>query len=352
MPDDAHQPATDPDLAIAPREAWYAALASQRLGEAPVAARVLDHDIALWRDQSGRANAVENRCTHRGAQLSLGDVTAGAIACRYHGWRYGGDGACVHIPSLLDGQSIPRGIAVRAFPCVERDGYVWLWAGDGAPTLPGPEPIAAFDRFDWLQGALTLQASALSVIENNLDWCHPVFAHPNTHGQYFLNQALGFREYAIEMRLTDRGVVVFSPVVGPADPIPPDPQVSLEYELPDRVTVAFAGPQGLVRIVIHAVPVGPGACRQEWMISTGPAESGRGPAVRWSDEPSPIFEQDRVVLESVQLAAAREGRRFERSVEADAPMLLARRVYAAAAQGHWPAARAGLTARRILRVRT
>jgi phenylpropionate dioxygenase-like ring-hydroxylating dioxygenase large terminal subunit len=339
----------DSEAIAAPRPAWYAALASQRLAQGPVAARVLDHDLALWRDASGAPRAVHDSCLHRGTQLSLGEVTDGVLACRYHGWRYGADGACVHIPSLVAGQEIPKGFGLRAFPCAERDGYIWAWAGEGTPDRL-PTPVDGFDRFHWIQGVLILRTTALAVIENNLDWCHPVFAHPNTHGQFFINQALGFRESEIEMRLTDRGLVVFAPVTAnEADPIPDVAMVRLEYDLPDRVTAGFAaGPTGETRIVMHMVPTARDECRQEWMVSMGPVSAGEAQRLTWSDEPQPIFEQDRAVMESAQRAIAREGHGFERSVDADAPTLLARRVWTAAAQGKWP--KAG--ARRILKIRT
>jgi phenylpropionate dioxygenase-like ring-hydroxylating dioxygenase large terminal subunit len=54
----------------------------------------------LFRDDAGKPHALLNRCCHRGVQLSLGKVVDGAIACRYHGWRYDGSGRCIHIPSL------------------------------------------------------------------------------------------------------------------------------------------------------------------------------------------------------------------------------------------------------------
>jgi nitrite reductase/ring-hydroxylating ferredoxin subunit len=333
---------------------WYAAVAASRLGAQPLAVRVLGDDIVLWRGADGAAHGALDRCAHRGAQLSLGEVTEGALACRYHGWRYGADGACVHVPSLTAGQRIARGVSVRPYPCAELHGYVWIWMGEGKPKPAGPRPIAEFERFDWAQGVLNLKAPALSAIENNLDWCHPVFAHPYTHGQFFMNQALGFREYEIELRLTEDGLIVFTPPTrDAAAPPPASPQVALRYDLPDRVTIAFSsGPQGPMRIVMHMVPTGPAESRQEWLVSTGPATPGQPPKLQWSDDPVPIFEQDRAVLESVQLAVAREGHGFEKSVEADAPTLLARRVYAAAAEGRWPGFRARQKPRRILRVRS
>jgi len=335
----------------APTEGWYAALASSRLTHAPAAVRVLDQSLVLFRDQDGRPHAVRDRCIHRGARLRLGEVTEGALACRYHGWRFAGDGRCVHIPSLTAGEAIPEGSGVRAFPCLESEGYVWAWMGDQLPGL-ALEPIEAFDQFDWVQGALELKCTALLAIENNLDWCHPVFAHPKTHGMYFINQAMGFQEQTIEVRLSGRGICVFAPPTADAD-APPDPTVSLTFALPDRVTVAFSlGSQGPARIVMHLVPTGAATCRQEWLASTGPADPARGPRIVWTDETNPIFEQDRQLLESIQEARTREGRGSEWSVEADVPTLLARRVYGLACAGRWEQERRDLVHRRLIRVRT
>ena len=337
-----------------PRNYWYAAYAAQRLADKPVAVRLLGWDLVLYRDAEGRACALHDRCAHRGAQLSLGEITEGRIACRYHGWRYDSDGRCAHVPSLVADQQIPRGFAVRAFPCAEQDGYIWIWAGEGAPSPPQPPEIADFARLNWAQGVVALACPALAVIENNLDWCHPIFAHPYTHGQFFMNQAMGFRDQGVELRLTEQGLTVSGPVAGDADaPAPEAPATTLAFELPDRVTVSFAGgPQGPMRIVMHMVPTGPSSCRQEWMISTGPVTEDASQSVVWTDAPQAIFEQDRQVLESLQRAVDSEGHAFERSVEADAPTLLARKVYALAAQARWAQARAGLVQRRIVRLRS
>lgn len=347
-----HDHVLDPMPAgAAPGNAWYAAIASSRLARDPAAAKVLDWSLVLFRDGEGRARAVHDRCAHRGARLHLGDVSDGVLACRYHGWRFAGDGRCVHIPSLAAGQAIPGDAAVRAFPCREGDGYLWVWIGDDPPDAE-PEPIEAFGRFDWIQGSLDLECAALLAIENNLDWCHPVFAHPMTHGMYFLNQAVGFREETIEVRASARGLRVFAPpTAGPE--VEPDPLGSLTLTLPDRVTVAFSlGPQGASQVVMHIVPTGAATCRQEWLVSTGLADPALGPRVVWTDETHAIFEQDRQLLESIQEVRSIEGRAFERSVEADIPTLLARRVYAQACAGSRREEGSGPRYRRVIRIRT
>lgn len=82
------------------RNGWYVAAPSLRLRAEPLACRVLDHDIVLFRDASGAVRALLDRCCHRGVRLSLGTVNDGVISCHYHGWRYDGSGRCVCIPSL------------------------------------------------------------------------------------------------------------------------------------------------------------------------------------------------------------------------------------------------------------
>jgi hypothetical protein len=105
-----------------------------------------------------------------------------------------------------------------------------------------------------------------------------------------------------------------------------------------------------MRIVMHMVPTGRAICRQEWMVSTGPASGP--PNIVWSGEPNIIFEQDRHLMESAQAVFDAEGHDFERSVEADAPTLLARRIYALACAGRWADEAERLPARRVLSVRT
>jgi phenylpropionate dioxygenase-like ring-hydroxylating dioxygenase large terminal subunit len=128
------------------RNAWYAACPASRLGLRPLAIRIFDYDLVLFRDAVKAPQALLNRCCHRGVQLSLGKVDNGAISCRYHGWRYSSNGKCVHIPTLLRAAHIPSGAQVRSFPCAERDGYLWVWAGKPTADVQPPPDIAEFGR--------------------------------------------------------------------------------------------------------------------------------------------------------------------------------------------------------------
>jgi len=330
------------------REYWYVACASSQLGDAPRAVRVLDRDIVVFRGDGRRPRALADRCCHRGVKLSLGRVTRGELACGYHGWRYGGGGECVHIPSLAGGRRIPERCGVPAFPCAEQDGYVWVWLGEGHGGAPPPAPsIDGFAAHRWDQGSVELGCSSIKGLENNLDWCHPAFAHPWTHWQFYTALFRGLREELLELRPTLDGMTLCGPVDedGRA-PGQRSLQTLLSFKLPDRVEVrSLGGPPR--RIVLHFVPTAPDRCRLEWMSARALPFGAR---VRFRQEEPAILRQDRLLLESAELTCAEQGALREHHVEADAPALLLRRILESAARGEWEQRRASLPERRVIRV--
>jgi nitrite reductase/ring-hydroxylating ferredoxin subunit len=325
------------------REAWYVACASAELGAEPISRRIHDRPIVFFRDLGGAPGALHDRCPHRGVALSLGQVAEGAVACAYHGWRFGRDGSCQHIPSLCEGRAPAAGVAAEAYPCVEQEAYVWVWTGKGPPSPERPLAIPTFAERSWVQAAIDLACEAMLPIENNLDVSHPYFTHPNTHPQWFVINRIGFRENAYRLGLTETGVLLTGGRDGFGG-------VSLRFDLPDRATVDL-GPQGPL-IVMHHTPTTPGHCRQHWLFSTALADGAQTHRLRWTDKEPEILKQDRRVLESAQLAYQVEGADFERSVEADAPSLLARRVIRMARAGRWPADKDTLKFRQRLTVRS
>jgi phenylpropionate dioxygenase-like ring-hydroxylating dioxygenase large terminal subunit len=80
---------------------WFPVASCEQLAhDKPLAARLLGEDLVLWRN-AGHVMAWQDLCLHRGARLSMGQIDPGegALACPYHGWRYGVSGACVYIPA-------------------------------------------------------------------------------------------------------------------------------------------------------------------------------------------------------------------------------------------------------------
>ncbi|PNB48914.1 2Fe-2S ferredoxin, partial [Pseudomonas sp. FW305-130] len=54
------------------KDAWYVGVASTQLRDAPVAITLQGAPIVLFRDADGQAQALHDRCPHRGVALSLG----------------------------------------------------------------------------------------------------------------------------------------------------------------------------------------------------------------------------------------------------------------------------------------
>ena len=117
---------------------WWPLAWSAELTSRPVAVVRGDSAIVLYRGVGGAALALEDRCPHRRAPLSLGRVTeSGMLQCGYHGWTFdGGSGRCVEIPNLRDDEPVPAAIKAHRYPVVERDGVVFVEVGSGAASLP------------------------------------------------------------------------------------------------------------------------------------------------------------------------------------------------------------------------
>jgi nitrite reductase/ring-hydroxylating ferredoxin subunit len=159
---------------------WYGLAASTDLavGE-PLTVVALERELVLFRDAEGSARVVDAFCPHMGAHLGGGDVVDGTLACPYHGWRFGPDGACVEIP--YSDARIPSKACVRSWPVLERNGMVLVWhhAGGAAPTYEVPE-ISEVDDPAFTDAVVyrgELVASLQDMAENNVDYTHFFFVH-------------------------------------------------------------------------------------------------------------------------------------------------------------------------------
>ncbi len=81
------------------RNAWYVASWAHDLKpNLPVGMRILDEPIVLWRNSEGALTALQDRCVHRMAPLSLGRCEGDKLRCMYHGLLFNRDGNVVEIP--------------------------------------------------------------------------------------------------------------------------------------------------------------------------------------------------------------------------------------------------------------
>lgn len=163
------------------RNAWYVACWRNELGDAtPFAAKILDAALLIYCTPDGSLVCLEDRCLHRSAPLSLGRCEGDAIRCMYHGILYAPSGAVVEIPGQ---ETLPSGVRLKAYPIVERHGWVWVWMG--VPELADEgliPPAVGPDDPDWLLGTAHLDYAAEAALlwDNLTDFSHVTYVHANS----------------------------------------------------------------------------------------------------------------------------------------------------------------------------
>jgi len=162
---------------------WYAVARSPDLARDVLGVRLLGRDYVVWRDGDGAVVAAPDRCPHREAPLSLGTLVDGDLECAYHGWRFGGGGRCVLVPSAADGVPVPPKAHLPTVHVAERYGLVWLCPGEPAVGIPeiGYDHDVRYRRLN--VDVERWQASATRMTDNFLDISHFPFVHTGTFGR-------------------------------------------------------------------------------------------------------------------------------------------------------------------------
>ncbi|MGE0744852.1 MAG: Rieske 2Fe-2S domain-containing protein [Rhodospirillales bacterium] len=166
--------------------AWYVAAWADEIGPAPLGRTFLNQPVVLFRTADGAAAALEDRCCHRHLPLSMGKVVGAELECGYHGLHFDRTGRCVAVPGQ---PRVPPGAAVRAYPLVERWGWVWIWMGDPSRADPALIPDWWFmDHPDWKvvpgNGSKPIHARCnyQLITDNLLDLSHVGYVHVDTIG--------------------------------------------------------------------------------------------------------------------------------------------------------------------------
>ncbi|KAF8065639.1 hypothetical protein HT031_003240 [Scenedesmus sp. PABB004] len=165
------------DAEPALKEFWYPAEFSAQLrADMLVPFELFNEPWVLFRDAEGRPSCIRDECAHRACPLSVGTVIDGKVSCAYHGWEFDGDGSCTKMPSTL----LCRNVAVAALPCVEKDGFIWVWPGEGVPPeVPATAaPPPGYVVHAEIQLEVPVEHGLL--IENLLDLAHAPFTHQAT----------------------------------------------------------------------------------------------------------------------------------------------------------------------------
>jgi len=164
------------------KNAWYVACTPNEIDDKPLGRTICNERLVFYRGPGGQVAALEDWCPHRGAPLSLGRVVEGKLVCGYHGLEMGCDGKTISMP----GQRVRGFPPVRAYPVVERHGFVWLWPGDPSKADPAliPDCFWAHDP-EWAFGGglYHVKADYRLMIDNLMDLTHETYVHSTSIGQ-------------------------------------------------------------------------------------------------------------------------------------------------------------------------
>lgn len=163
--------------------AWYVACWSDEVVQGAVAScKTAGVQMALYRTGQGDVVAVEDRCPHRFAPLSMGRVEGDNLRCMYHGMRFGPDGRCNEVPGQ---ETVPKQACVRRFPAVDFEGWIWVWPGDPSKADPAllPRTVSTTDPALRLhKGGISYDVDYQLLNDNLLDLSHLAYVHENTLG--------------------------------------------------------------------------------------------------------------------------------------------------------------------------
>jgi phenylpropionate dioxygenase-like ring-hydroxylating dioxygenase large terminal subunit len=160
-----------------PRNQWYVAAHSEKIGPGLLARTIMGEPLVFYRDSAGAVTALAGRCVHRRYPLSKGTLVSDRIVCGYHGFTYDRDGQCTAVPAQ---HRIPRAARVTRYPLVEQDTLAWVWIGDPGKADPGTIP-----RVPWLTGSgwavvrgmAPLAARPGLPLDNLMDLSHETYLH-------------------------------------------------------------------------------------------------------------------------------------------------------------------------------
>lgn len=170
------------------KNAWYVAATPAEIDGRPLGRKVCNESMVLFRGPDGQVAALEDFCPHRGAPLSLGRVCEGKLVCGYHGLEMGCDGKTVAMP----GQRVRGFPPIRAYPVVERHGFIWVWPGDASradPALIHPLPWAEDPQWAYGGGLYHIACDYRLMIDNLMDLTHETYVHADSIGQKEIDEA-------------------------------------------------------------------------------------------------------------------------------------------------------------------
>ena len=163
---------------------WYIILESKELKKfKPLRIKLLNENLAIWRDNDNNVCCISDRCCHRGASLACGEISEGKLACPFHGFLYDKSGNVTSIPANGKDSPVPPVFKVNSFKTFEAHGFIWLWYGADEKCSNEPFFFSGLSNFSFSSLKDYWNVHYSRAIENQLDVVHLPFVHKTTIGR-------------------------------------------------------------------------------------------------------------------------------------------------------------------------
>jgi phenylpropionate dioxygenase-like ring-hydroxylating dioxygenase large terminal subunit len=164
------------------RRYWHPVFLSKDLGEQPVAIKILDEELVIFRDKSGNLGLVHKHCPHRQASLEFGMCTDNGIQCCYHGWHFATDGSILDVPGQPEkaADMIKQRVRLGAYPAHEYKGLIFAYMGpiESIPEFPVYDSFD-FEYMEMVPYKAPFSCNWLQVLDAIVDPIHTAFLHSN-----------------------------------------------------------------------------------------------------------------------------------------------------------------------------
>jgi phenylpropionate dioxygenase-like ring-hydroxylating dioxygenase large terminal subunit len=276
--------------------------------------------LVVFRSADGVWHALLDKCPHRGASLSLGLVTDdGNLQCRYHGWRFRGDGICARVPLNELTPKAVGSIATTAVPVMELAGALWIYTGrlQDAPDPPSPEIPASLQGPPRQFGTYCQHWNAhwTRAVENFVDFAHPSYLHRDTIGSWTHDYAESGAVATVEVQPESWGFTTLNYFTSRRQGF------RVDWYRPNLSVIHF-GSSADSKLHVFSIPVSATRTRVMTVRHLPPGVDAAAYSARAATVDNTILDEDRMVVESQQGPVDDSQ---EISVATDAPAVAFRR---------------------------
>ncbi len=161
---------------------WYVILESKEVKvNKLLGVKRLNKSLVLYREDDGTIVCMEDKCSHRGVQLSIGKLEGNCVTCPFHGFEFNSSGECINIPANGKSTKVSSRFNIRTYPIFEQNGFVFMYNGESTDTVP--EFFSDLDDVKYKTSYNRWDTHYSRAVENQLDVIHVPFVHKSTIGR-------------------------------------------------------------------------------------------------------------------------------------------------------------------------